>query len=215
MGLATGLLGSLEQGRHCSLGHWSLRAVGWLGQGVGSEGVPVPLCPPPGGEALSAVLVSLGPMEPRRWQVETGGLRPGLSALPTLWAMQVAHWPPEPQCPHLPVAAELKELYVGLGRAEVALGQVMVAPLWLTRLLVNLTQAAMDVDSNLQSVVPRKGWMRLSSVANHDLSLDPTPAPLSYGQGGRACTRKGHFPPLRPSQLLESSVQTHWQTPGA
>ena len=50
--------------------------------------------------------------------METGGLRPSLSALPTLWAMQVAPWPPEPQCPHLPVAAELKELYVGLGQGR-------------------------------------------------------------------------------------------------
>lgn len=73
--------------------------------------------------------------------METGCLSPGLSALPTLWAVQAAPQPPESQGPHLLLVAELKGW--DWGRAKVA------APLWLTRPLVNLTQAAMDVNSNL------------------------------------------------------------------
>lgn len=73
--------------------------------------------------------------------METACPSPGLSALPTLWAAQAAPQPPESQGPHLLVVVELKGW--DWGRAKVA------APLWLTRPLVNLTQAAMDVNSNL------------------------------------------------------------------
>lgn len=70
----------------------------------------------------------------------TGCLGPGLFALHTLWATQAAHQPPEPQGPHLLVVVELK--HWDWCRTKVA------APLWLTRPLVNLTQAATDMNSN-------------------------------------------------------------------
>lgn len=83
-------------------------------------------------------------------------------------------------------------------RAEVVLGQEMVAPPWLIRELVNLM---LLWTHNLQNIVPWKGWRLLSAVANHVICPWIQPLPESCGQGRGACDREG-FSPSLPSPFL-------------